>query len=774
MDSIPAELRARKQWVTWRSERGTKVPYDAYTGKHASSTKSHTWAPFDLAVKAAQTRKHDGVGYVFAPDDPYVGIDLDDCLDDAGALAPWAAAIVQAMGSYTEVSPSGHGLKIWVVGDIPGSVKTSQIEIYDRARYFTVTGRRYDDTPTEIRPVNGALDDLYASLKPSEESKAEAYTTQAADDSYLRAWADRVIESAEVRMRLAPDRTHHNTRLSMGRLLGGLIRHGLMTEDRAERILYDALPPEKNQKAETQAIRDGIANGKADPLTPPPAPPQPIFDAALFACCPEHKRRLEKGRTRGWYCPETDQGAASGWCNFWWDGKGYTPPEETKAPTLKPSTEYIPSESPSLVPLTGSALMLKDIPPTRHFVQNMIRAGLAFFIGQPGVGKTPALVQLAIAFATGGLWLGAFRVPKIKVAYIGPEYDEGDTRNTIMESTGGRADLDNLLIFTIENFSPPRSEEEALQLIDNLVRVHQVEAIIIDLFTGFLPPEKFKQNAYRGDYREFLAYHRAALAYGITLIGAWHGTKRDANPATMYNGGQGFWGSAGGGRLVMYQDEEDQVKLYTQLRGNKAMTYTMSEAHIAGCRIWAVLEGTEPEPAFGSDIHRAIYRTVKEHTPEGGLTPRLIAELVRSEIDQRVSEPYIRKCIAVLTKRGLLKQVGDKYVVKNGGSQGSRGSQGSESARGSQDRDPSDPSPIPSPIPLPEASYRPRPSTDPSDPSDPPIPEVFDGVPLGKQTNLRLYLRSNKESDQERAQEMCERYGVNYDAAYKAVQKGAA
>lgn len=462
------------------------------------------------------------------------------------------------------------------------------------------------------------------------------------------------------------------------------------------------------------------------------------------------------------------------------------PAKLTNGNGTHPPTEY----AVAINPLSGTALMAKNIPPTRHFVKDIIRTGLCFFIGQPGVGKTPALVQLAVAYATGGLWLGTFRVPKIKVAYIGPEYDEGDTRNTIMESTCGRANLDNLLIFTVENFIGPNSEAEAMQLIDDLVRIHHVEAIIIDLFTGFLPPEKFKQNAYRGDYREFLAYHRAALSHNMSIVGAWHGTKRDANPATMYNGGQGFWGSAGGGRLVMYQDDTDSVKLYTQLRGSKAMTYSLVEANIAGCRIWSTLEGSEPEPAFGSDVHRAIYYVIKEHAPIAGISPKTIYSLVKPELEKNVSEAYIRKCLGILTKRGLLRMIGDGYVIKNGGtrrsegSEGTRDTEGSEGSGGSEpDFDenedesgtftepliPSDPIPIPFPIPSDSASYRAETSSDPSDPSFSLERDIFSPIARGSQVTLRLFLRSNKEVDQERARELCADYGIDYALAYAEV-----
>lgn len=37
-----------------------------------------------------------------------VGTDLDGCVADDGTVAPWAQEIVDALASYTEISPSGH------------------------------------------------------------------------------------------------------------------------------------------------------------------------------------------------------------------------------------------------------------------------------------------------------------------------------------------------------------------------------------------------------------------------------------------------------------------------------------------------------------------------------------------------------------------------------------------------------------------------------------------------------------------------------------------
>lgn len=50
LESIPAELRDRAQWVIWRSEerdgKRTKVPYRADGAGRASTTDPATWTTF--------------------------------------------------------------------------------------------------------------------------------------------------------------------------------------------------------------------------------------------------------------------------------------------------------------------------------------------------------------------------------------------------------------------------------------------------------------------------------------------------------------------------------------------------------------------------------------------------------------------------------------------------------------------------------------------------------------------------------------------------------
>ncbi|PQO46718.1 DUF3987 domain-containing protein [Blastopirellula marina] len=156
-DNIPAELVAAKQWVLWRYEtrndKPTKVPYSV-TGAKASTVDPMTWATFGevLADVDEPQAGWNGVGFVFTPEDDFIGIDLDDCLDDEGQPFPWAAEIIEGFATYTEISPSGKGVKLFFKGEFPldrgRKVQREEggaIEVYTKGRYFTVTGERFGD-----------------------------------------------------------------------------------------------------------------------------------------------------------------------------------------------------------------------------------------------------------------------------------------------------------------------------------------------------------------------------------------------------------------------------------------------------------------------------------------------------------------------------------------------------------------------------------------------------------------------------------------------------
>jgi len=166
--TIPIELKELAQWVCWRAvasgDRIEKIPVCASTGNHASSTGPQTWTDYSTAAMAAYTKDGLGIGFVFQKNGGIVGIDLDKCRDVAtGAIAPWADAIVNSLTSYTEISPSGTGLHIFVRGMLPnGKRKRGRIEVYQDGRFFTVTGHHLPGTPETIEDRTAELARFHA------------------------------------------------------------------------------------------------------------------------------------------------------------------------------------------------------------------------------------------------------------------------------------------------------------------------------------------------------------------------------------------------------------------------------------------------------------------------------------------------------------------------------------------------------------------------------------------------------------------------------------
>jgi primase-polymerase (primpol)-like protein len=106
------------RWVAWRYElrngKPTKVPYSPQAGK-AKADDPRTWGTRTAAERMAQQIANGaggGIGIMLGDlGDGTVlgGIDLDTCIGDDGASTSWADAILAAVPTYAERSPSGNG-----------------------------------------------------------------------------------------------------------------------------------------------------------------------------------------------------------------------------------------------------------------------------------------------------------------------------------------------------------------------------------------------------------------------------------------------------------------------------------------------------------------------------------------------------------------------------------------------------------------------------------------------------------------------------------------
>lgn len=192
IEHIPSELKDLRQWVCWRLEtrdegRATKVPVDPKTLGAASTTNPETWSSCVEAILAtSKNSRLMGIGFVFTENDPYTGIDIDDCRDSkTGTIGIWAQELIDKLDSYTEVSPSGTGVKIIVNAQLPGAVRRrNKIEMYSEKRYFTMTGEVVGER-YEIEERQRQLSEVY-DLAFGDKREEESKTVPTLDEEKLK------------------------------------------------------------------------------------------------------------------------------------------------------------------------------------------------------------------------------------------------------------------------------------------------------------------------------------------------------------------------------------------------------------------------------------------------------------------------------------------------------------------------------------------------------------------------------------------------------------
>ena len=173
--NIPDELKREKRWCLYkiivRDGKNTKMPIMP-NGKPAKSNDRKTWHSFDDCMDALC--KNQGTGLGFFLGDGYIGIDIDKVSDEIMEYsmdfnaASMTADFLRGIYTYAEISPSKTGLHFIGKGKVPGERKRyKNLEIYDRDRFFTITGNILKDKDRgKIVNINQELLPLYKTYMP--------------------------------------------------------------------------------------------------------------------------------------------------------------------------------------------------------------------------------------------------------------------------------------------------------------------------------------------------------------------------------------------------------------------------------------------------------------------------------------------------------------------------------------------------------------------------------------------------------------------------------
>lgn len=179
-------MRALPNWVVWRlwhrDGSAIKVPIDPRTEEAARTNNPTTWRGYDEAYQRyiESGWKYKGLGFILGDGNGLFGIDLDGCVH-GNTLAPWACSILDRFHTYVEISPSGTGIKMYGIGDVPTGIrlkakidapnltgKTPGLEVYGRNRFFAFTTKRIN-WHTQIHDCSDPLDKLLRRMQPKTE-----------------------------------------------------------------------------------------------------------------------------------------------------------------------------------------------------------------------------------------------------------------------------------------------------------------------------------------------------------------------------------------------------------------------------------------------------------------------------------------------------------------------------------------------------------------------------------------------------------------------------
>lgn len=163
--TLPAAMRALPQWLVWKfvadakAKKPRKVPHyvggGRRVGEQGSEKDRRRLASFEKACMYAADHGYEGIGFAFLPGDGLIGIDIDGAIDtDTGEVAPQCLEILASCASYAELSPSGRGVHIIVLGDTESN-KSNDIglEVFCGSQFFTCTGQQWAGTPADCTPI---------------------------------------------------------------------------------------------------------------------------------------------------------------------------------------------------------------------------------------------------------------------------------------------------------------------------------------------------------------------------------------------------------------------------------------------------------------------------------------------------------------------------------------------------------------------------------------------------------------------------------------------
>lgn len=613
-NKIPEVMKQEALWCIWKKG---KIPCNPQNPScNAKSNDKNTFSDFETARKTFENGEYEGLGIgIF---NGFSAIDIDHCIEN-GKLSDLAKDIIDKMGSYTEISPSGTGIHIiFTVKDFEYNKdlyyvnnQKSGLEVYvsgATSKFVTITGNAFNNNPV----VDGSL------------------VLQKILDTYMRR------NSKEIKKSENRDVTINITDCEFLKI--GLEKDKkLIAYWNGERVLKDKSESENDMGFIAKLlywtnnnVEEAIRAFKSSPY---------VSQKDQY-----HLEKLERPD----YLPRVIEAAMP----------SRTAAENNAKYKSKHSDNKVSKPGETLKLISAQDLQGADLPPTKYLIKDILPQGTSILTAASKIGKSWLVLDMGLSIATGKNFFGK-QTEQASVLYLALEDSLKrlqDRINKILNNNPAPANL-HLLI------DSPNLDNGLLQYLDEILKQYSdIKLIIIDTLQKIRGQALPRENAYQQDYREMGLLKQFADKHKISILLVHHNRKLvdEDDPFNMISGTNGIMGAADSIYLIRKKSRNDEnatlhITGRDVLQSNMVIRFNKDT-----CR-WENIGGEEDierQEYESNPIVKTIQKLVKDNPVIGwkGTASNLIYE------SQKNNTPILKKPQEVgyeinkLTEKGLLKK----------------------------------------------------------------------------------------------------------------------
>jgi hypothetical protein len=543
-DAIPSELTEIPHWVLWRrmkrQDKWTKVPFNARTGTMADSTNPSTWTSFEDALGAYRSggAAYDGIGFVVTDDLGICGVDLDKTDQHADD----AQQIIDTLDSYTEVTPSGNGYRIFIYATLPGTRKGRRrdwVEAYSSLRFLTLTGNVVRGKAVEQRQAE--FDQVYRNFLGDPEAENQPVAVKPKPAIPLDLSDEQLLEKA----RSASNGAVFSALYDDGDLSAYGGDHSAADLGLCSRLAF-------------------WAQGDVERI-------DRLFQNSALMRDKWLSRRGES--TYGqWTMAKGVEGTE------FYDPGAVTLMTANKGKAVVRIAQ--PSSFDDYAMWTADKLMNLELPEPVYAVPGLIAEGLNVLGGKPKMGKSFIALGLGIALSTGGLALGYIDVEPSDVLYLALEDSARRMKDRLIVLTPDGEVPSRLTLVTQPPKGKkrfPRANEGGLDLIEQwLVDNPEASLVMIDTLAMFRPPRSPKGDLYLEDYQMAGDLKILADAHHVAFLAVHHLRKGGSEDwVESLSGSMGLGGAADGILILSRERGSSDAVLKVTGRDVEELEYAM-------------------------------------------------------------------------------------------------------------------------------------------------------------------------------------------------------